>query len=37
MDTRLTNTFDGNGSVNLSTNIVNPITPQQFYILQTQQ
>ena len=33
----LTNTFDGNGGVNLSTNIVNPITPQQFYILQTQQ
>lgn len=29
----LTNNFDGNGNLNLSTNIVNPAVPQQFYIL----
>jgi len=33
----LTNAFDANGSVNLSTNIVDPTNPQQFYILQIQQ
>jgi hypothetical protein len=32
----LTNSFDANGAVNLSTNVVNPSTPRQFYILQTQ-
>ena len=29
----LTNTFDGNGNLNLSTNIVNPNKPTEFYIL----
>jgi autotransporter-associated beta strand protein len=29
----LTNTFDAVGNLNLSTNIVNPVRPQQFYIL----
>jgi len=29
----LTNTFDGSGNLNLSTNIVNPNNSQQFYIL----
>ena len=33
----LTNTFDGNGAINLSTNVVNPGNPLEFYILQTQQ
>jgi len=33
----LTNSFDGNGGANLSTNVVNPANPQQFYILRTQQ
>jgi fibronectin-binding autotransporter adhesin len=29
----LTNTFDGSGNFNLSTNIVNPAQPQEFYFL----
>jgi hypothetical protein len=29
----LTNYFDGGGNLNLSTNIINPAVPQQFYIL----
>jgi hypothetical protein len=29
----LTNSFDGGGNLNLSTNILNPTVPQQFYIL----
>jgi autotransporter-associated beta strand protein len=29
----LTNNFDGGGNLNLSTNIINPSVPQQFYIL----
>jgi hypothetical protein len=29
----LTNNFDGSGHLNLSTNIVNPALPQEFYIL----
>jgi hypothetical protein len=33
----LTNAFDASGRVNLSTNIVNPTNPQQFYILRTRQ
>src|ERR1041385_2134892 len=33
----LTNSFDGNGGINLSPNIVSPGNPQQFYILQIQQ
>jgi hypothetical protein len=33
----LTNTFDGNGGLNLSTNIVSPADSQQFYILRTRQ
>jgi hypothetical protein len=32
----LTNSFDGNGFVSVSANIVNPANPRQFYILQTQ-
>ena len=32
----LTNSFDANGNLNLSTNIVNHNNPQEFYILQTQ-
>lgn len=32
----LTNSFDGNGNLNLSTNIVNHNNQQEFYILQTQ-
>jgi len=32
-----TNSFDGNGGVTLSTNVVSPSNPWQFYILQTQQ
>jgi hypothetical protein len=32
----LTNSFDGSGFVSLSTNVVNPSNPRQFYILQTQ-
>ena len=32
----LTNSFDANGAMNLSTNVVNPSTAQQFYILKTQ-
>jgi hypothetical protein len=30
----LTNTFDGSGDLNLSTNIINPNNPQEFYLLQ---
>jgi len=33
----LTNSFDVNGSINLSTNVVNPSNPREFYILRTQQ
>jgi autotransporter-associated beta strand protein len=29
----LTNTFDGSGSINLSTNVINPSVPQQFFKL----
>lgn len=29
----LTNMFDGSGNLNLSTNIINPTSPQEFYIL----
>jgi autotransporter-associated beta strand protein len=29
----LTNTFDGSGNLNLSTNIINPAVPQRFYLL----
>jgi hypothetical protein len=29
----LTNNFDGSGNLNLSTNIINPAVPQEFYIL----
>jgi hypothetical protein len=32
----LTNSFDGNGGVSMSTNIVNPGNPREFYILRTQ-
>ena len=32
----LTNSFDGSGNFNLSTNIVNPSIPHEFYILKTQ-
>jgi hypothetical protein len=32
----LTNTFDGSGNLNLSTNIINPTDAQRFYILQMQ-
>jgi len=32
-----TNSFDGNGRINLSTNVVNPANSRQFYILRTQQ
>jgi Tfp pilus assembly protein PilX len=32
----LTNSFDGNGAMNLSTNVVGPSQPYQFYILRTQ-
>jgi hypothetical protein len=32
----LTNAFDGNGGLNLSTNVVNPSNLQQFFTLQTQ-
>jgi len=32
----LTNSFNSNGSLNLSTNIVNSNSPQEFYILKTQ-
>jgi len=30
----LTNSFDGTGNLNLSTNIVNPNNPSEFYILE---
>ncbi len=33
----LTNSFDGNGVINLSTNIVNPSNAREFYILRTPQ
>jgi hypothetical protein len=33
----LTNSFDANGGISLSTNVVSPANPWQFYILQTQQ
>ena len=33
----LTNSFDENSAINLSTNVVNPSNPQEFYILRTQQ
>ncbi|HEY2084199.1 MAG TPA: hypothetical protein VGI88_15555, partial [Verrucomicrobiae bacterium] len=29
----LTNNFDSNGNLNLSTNVINPAVPQQFFIL----
>jgi hypothetical protein len=29
----LTNNFDGSGNLNLSTNIINPTVPQEFYLL----
>jgi hypothetical protein len=29
----LTNSFDGSGNLNLTTNVVNPAVPQQFYLL----
>jgi hypothetical protein len=29
----LTNSFDGSGNLNLSTNIINPSNVQEFYIL----
>jgi len=29
----LTNAFDGSGNLNLSTNVINPLSPQEFYIL----
>lgn len=32
----LTNNFDGSGNLNLSTNIINPGNPQEFYLLQMQ-
>jgi hypothetical protein len=32
----LTNSFDGTGTVTLSTNVVSPGSPQEFYILKTQ-
>ncbi len=32
----LTNSFDANGAMNLSTNVVDPSKPHQFYILKTQ-
>jgi hypothetical protein len=32
----LTNTFDGSGNINLSTNVINQNNPLEFYILQTQ-
>ncbi len=32
----LTNSFDMNGATTVSTNVVNPSIPQEFYILQTQ-
>jgi len=32
----LTNSFDGNGVINMSANIVNQSDPQQFYTLRTQ-
>ena len=32
----LTNSFDGSGNLNLSTNVVNPSNPQAFYALRTQ-
>jgi hypothetical protein len=32
----LTNTFNNNGVLNLSTNIINPNTPDEYYILQVQ-
>jgi hypothetical protein len=31
-----TNSFDGSGGINLSTNVVNPSNPREFYILRTQ-
>lgn len=34
--TVLTNQFDGNGNVNLSTNIINPAIPQQYFIIGNQ-
>jgi len=33
----LTNSFDANGNLSLSTNVVNPSNPREFYILRTQQ
>lgn len=32
----LTNSFDGNGDINLSTNVISSSNPQEFYILQAQ-
>lgn len=31
-----TNTFDANGNIDLSTNVVNPNNPQEFYLLRTE-
>jgi hypothetical protein len=31
-----TNSFDGNGNINLSTNVVNPSHPHEFYMLRTE-
>jgi hypothetical protein len=33
----LSNSFDANGGISLSTNVISPANPRQFYILQTQQ
>jgi len=32
----LTNNFDANGNLSLSTNVINPAEAQRFYILQMQ-
>jgi len=29
----LTNNFNGSGNLNLSTNIIDPVVPQEFFIL----
>jgi len=33
----LTNSFDGNGTMSLTTNVVDRVKSRQFYILRTQQ
>jgi hypothetical protein len=33
----LTNSFDGSGNLTLSTNVVSPSNPREFYILRTPQ